>query len=313
MSKKPDGKKPTAVKVKAFKVKEPGKKPDFRPRAERLPPADPVEQAFKASSQEVFRILDGTLDTYGIKATTGLLEKPEGTVVLAVDLIRDKPVIRILESSFPGITSHRNFFLPVKTLRFEQIMAVTEIETFTWQVNVHAFLRKVLASFLTRENLYPPKSIKEEQQKLEAALFVADAKKLAQAREEEKQMVTVDVSGAIKMTPAAFFGVKDGHSRLYVCTDETGHEAYFRAEYLAGNQALTLLVCDEAHELYQSFASQEKLIRIHLSTLPQDTKPYGCVSDRKYASECVRQYLKKVGLAFGIKPKRQIKEATKVA
>lgn len=257
-----------------------------------------IDTAFAEAGTSMGKLAQGLYGTYGIKENDGI-------VVIRITAYNGKPVACVDFSTVPGIVACDRKHVPVATFRQVELQMVIPA-IFEWQVKVHALLRKyVTPFFVTRvEGL-------GEKWRNENPTSLAEVKASAMVPVTEE--VLVDVSGAIPMTAVAFMGVKQGHSRLYVEKDGNGNEAYYRAERVAGNQAMTLVVADEGHALYRAFASQAAKVRIHLSDLSAETRPYdGDLKDMKDARECLRQYLRAIGASLGVKAKRSVEVETEV-
>ena len=152
MSKKPDGKKKSSKSgdKPAVAPKPKGMKPDYTPKAARdVSPEVRIALTYSQCCTLPGKLAGGIVGHYGIKTESG-------TVILEVRPHGDKSVIYVTDSTMAGITPHEYYFIPVSTLRHENLQQVTEGTLFAWQQKVHAFLRKHVACFYPKKAALNP-------------------------------------------------------------------------------------------------------------------------------------------------------------
>lgn len=309
MSKKPDGKKAKAdnkngnkaLTVKPKKVvtaKIHGTKPDFTPKAVRLQisPEDQTKKVYAESCHELGRLAVAQVGQYGLQDETG-------TIILFLTInAKGKGVIHIVHSTVHGILPSDNWHIPVSTLRYEELSeGVTTGPLLEWQKRVHAFIRKQVQPFLVTR--VPGLAEKMAEAYIETPLEVKTPIATPVAKTVIEKMI-VDTTGAKPMNVAAFLGVNKNESVLYF-HQEGDVRAFFQAEVIAGNQAVTLVHAEQGHSMFRALADHQKVV-VHLATLKNQTGPYSDdLTQIKTARECVRQFLRAIAQSFGLKPRQQ--------
>ena len=255
------------------------------------------EEQFASASESLGMLAGGLLGRY-------IVREGDDAVIIRVAMLNMKPVAYVEKSTVAGIIACDRKFIPVATFRYSELQQVTPEAIFEWQVQVHAFLRKHLGPYF----VVRVEGLGKKWQEENPATFDAEsAPQTVQPKVETSKVVVreeVDVTSAVPMSGIAFMGVKQGHSRIYVEKDSQGHEAYFLASRTAGVQMIALVRVDEGHELHKAYVSHLAHVRIHLQDLVHAPRPYDSnVTEMKDARESLRQHLRFVAFAFGVKAK----------
>ncbi len=212
------------------------------------------------------------------------------------------PSIMVTGSTFDPIPESEGNFLPLVTLAHKTLKDVGQPKhVLDWQVELHSTLRHFLKDELGANppfssKLTPPVHIVAPQLQLRPQRTADHESATAQANKSEEG---VDVTGHKPLTGTQFFA-KDT-SGIYT-HEKNGCLAYFRLERIAGVQSFKLVAVDEGHPLMHCLEHHDT-VHVHLQDLPANNRPYGALQEMRNARECVRQYLRQVGMSFGIKPK----------
>lgn len=203
------------------------------------------------------------------------------------------PSLVVTRSTFDLVPPSVENFLPIETLHHSRLKDVGQgARVFSWQYELHTALRRHL-----RDEIRQMADIRN-----------AWAKKLPtpaiqQVVKEETCVLDdeVDVTGHKPFTAAIFM------TRTPVGIFTSGNEgdlSFFRTEKIAGATVLRLIAADEDSPLASCLEKHES-VYVHLQDLRKNDRPYGDISEMKHAREKVRQHLRAVAFALGIRPKQQ--------
>ncbi len=276
-----------------------------------LTPSVP-ETAQTKQDDEIFQNASTNHKTMlGEKEGLYLIPSAQGDVVVEVFARNEKAFLRVEASKNPGIEPSP-MYLPVYLLFKERLDQVTPDDVYEKQFALYIFIRTELSDVINsskpvkRQHSFsqPVAPVLREVPKEVAALAPTApiAAKPASTRPPQPEVEEVDVTGHQPLTAMQFIR-KDEEGIFH---HGEGPLAYFRKERIAGVPSFVLIAVEEGHPLV-SCLEKHDTVHVHLQDLSVSDRPYdGDLSNMRNARECVRQYLRRVGLSFGLRPKQAL-------
>lgn len=274
-----------------------------------------LEKTYSSLSKNYGALCSGREGTYGLRVIKHLNDRSLfGTLRLEIEKRgkNDLPSVVVSGSTFDPIPASEKNYIPVQTLFHANLKDIgLGQDIYAWQSELHKVLRHYLAKEIQIEQANFKHSKEVSRQVIAPQLAVRKPVKVpapAPAHEigEEDE---VDVTGHKPFTPAEFLGKPDSGIFTH---EEDGKLAFFRLERIAGVRAFRLVAVDDGHSL-ESVLSRHDSMHVHVQDLSANDRPYGDIADKRNARECVRQYLRKVGMSLGVKPKMPRQETPQTA
>lgn len=238
-----------------------------------------------------------------------LVSSAEGDVVIQVFEKNDKACLRVKASMNPGICSSSAYF-PAYFLFRPTLEQVTSDETYARQFALFMFLRTELSGLIAsskpvkrqrRQEHFPLQSKALPSPVVQEEAATTPVAKLAIAPAVPmKEKEAVDVTGHQPLTVLQFLK-KDERGIFHHAQGEA--LAFFRREGIAGVPSFVLIAADNEHPLV-SCLEKHGDVHVHLQDLVLNDRPYGDISDKRNARECVRQYLRQAAFLLGLRPKQ---------
>lgn len=235
-----------------------------------------------------------------------LIPSAQGDVVVEVFTRGDKAFIKVAASKNLEIELSR-VYLPVYLLFKDRLDQVTTDEVYEKQFALYLFIRTELGDVINhtksvkrQRSFQQPVTREVPKEEVVPAPIVA---KPAPVRLPQPEVEEVDVTSHQPLTALQFW---DKNQEGIFHHGEGGVYAYFKRERVAGVPSFVLIAAEEGHPLVPCLMKHDS-VHVHLQDLSASDRPYdGDLSNMRNARECVRQYLRRVGLSLGLRPKQQM-------